>query len=453
MNKLAFTAISSASSALAIGVSAPAYAAGDSVRTASDVRVFGHDIGADQVAAKGNRGPARAVRGGYGNVRSGHWGRRIDDRWHGGVRAPGGYAAYRRPFRGYVLPSYWHNPGFFVTDYRAYSLRAPQQGYRWSRYYDDAVLTDDRGYVYDTEYNVDWDRENAARYQEVPYDRSVLTYDDSVYGGGERIYTTSRDGTYDGTWDGAYVDAEGRVYQGQWNGTYIDENGQAYRGRYTGTVEGEGTYVPVANDAVVDKTVMVDAGETYDLRPDYTESRREAPRYEEPVYEQERYVERDYSRYGADAYQRCRKDNGLGGALIGGVVGGVAGNRIAGRGNRTEGTLIGAGVGAIAGAVIDQAEDRGQCDRYRQQVDRRRVVRRPARRPVPEDYGYSGGYIQNGYYYPPQQQYYYPPAQVTTVIVNGAASETTTTTTTYYEDVSVSGKKLHKPKSKWRRKP
>jgi hypothetical protein len=55
-----------------------------------------------------------------------------------------------------------------------------------------------------------------------------------------------------------------------------------------------------------------------------------------------------------------RRDDGLGGALIGGAVGGLVGNRIAGRGDRTIGTVAGAAVGAIAGSAIDRAEDRGR---------------------------------------------------------------------------------------------
>lgn len=71
----------------------------------------------------------------------------------------------------------------------------------------------------------------------------------------------------------------------------------------------------------------------------------------------------------ADCRQRVSaRDNGVGGAVIGGLVGGVAGNRIAGRGNRTVGTLAGAAVGAAAGAVIDRAEDAGrsrdECEAY-----------------------------------------------------------------------------------------
>lgn len=66
----------------------------------------------------------------------------------------------------------------------------------------------------------------------------------------------------------------------------------------------------------------------------------------------------------ADCRQRtARRDNGVGGAVIGGLVGGVAGNRIAGRGNRTVGTVAGAAIGAAAGMAIDKAEDRNQYER------------------------------------------------------------------------------------------
>lgn len=88
----------------------------------------------------------------------GRWGSKVDGRWWGGVNAPGGYAAYRRPVRGYVLPAYWNTPRFFVDDWQAFALPQPPVGYRWVRYYDDAVLIDRRGAVYDTEAAVDWDR-------------------------------------------------------------------------------------------------------------------------------------------------------------------------------------------------------------------------------------------------------------------------------------------------------
>ena len=97
------------------------------------------------------------------------WGSKIDGRWWGGLNAPGGYAAYRRPVRGYVLPAYWNAPRFYVDDWAAYALPQPPVGYRWVRYYDDAVLIDGRGAVYDSEAGVDWDRiERAPAYAAAP---------------------------------------------------------------------------------------------------------------------------------------------------------------------------------------------------------------------------------------------------------------------------------------------
>ncbi|CAH0351085.1 RcnB family protein [Sphingobium sp. CECT 9361] len=85
------------------------------------------------------------------------WGQRIDGRWHGGVQAPGGYTAYRRPVRGYALPRYWIQPSFYIGNYATYGLPTPPQGYGWSRYYDDAVMTDAYGRVYDSRSDVRWE--------------------------------------------------------------------------------------------------------------------------------------------------------------------------------------------------------------------------------------------------------------------------------------------------------
>ena len=103
-----------------------------------------------------------------------HWGSRIQGRWWGGWRAPGGWGAYRAPVRGWVLPRYWIAPQFYVVDWRGYGLPQPPAGYRWSRYYDDAVLSDDRGSVYDSIGGVAWDRYDAPgadrAYDEPGYD-------------------------------------------------------------------------------------------------------------------------------------------------------------------------------------------------------------------------------------------------------------------------------------------
>lgn len=98
-----------------------------------------------------------------GHVAAGpRWGGRIGGRWWGGMRAPGGWNAYRRPVRGWVLPGYWVAPGWSVANWSAYGLPQPPYGYNWSRYYDDAVLIDGRGTVYDSVGGVRWDRFDAA---------------------------------------------------------------------------------------------------------------------------------------------------------------------------------------------------------------------------------------------------------------------------------------------------
>ncbi|MGN6622313.1 MAG: RcnB family protein [Sphingomonas sp.] len=86
-----------------------------------------------------------------------HWGGGIGGRWIGGARAPGGWSAYRRPVRGWAMPGYWLAPSFYITDWGDYGLSQPPYGYRWSRYYDDAVLVDQYGRVMDSVSGLDWD--------------------------------------------------------------------------------------------------------------------------------------------------------------------------------------------------------------------------------------------------------------------------------------------------------
>jgi Ni/Co efflux regulator RcnB len=101
------------------------------------------------------------------------WGSKVGGHWWGGMNAPGGWQAYRRPARGYVLPSYWISPRFYINDWSGYGLSQPINGYNWVRYYDDAVLIDGRGSVYDVAEGIDWDR----------YDNGYYTDDTSVYAG------------------------------------------------------------------------------------------------------------------------------------------------------------------------------------------------------------------------------------------------------------------------------
>jgi Ni/Co efflux regulator RcnB len=187
--------------------------------------------------------------------------------------------------------------------------------------------------------------------------------------------------------------------------------------------------------------------------------------------------------YGYDDAPRARsgdRDNGLGGALIGGVVGGIAGNRIAGKGDRTAGTLLGAGVGAIAGAVIDKSEDRNRRDRgygypqgsypqggypqggyeggygtsYDYPGDDRVTwnAPQPAPMPTPAPRSCCGGYVQQGA--APMLTYAYPGPMLTTITIQSAPVTTTTTTTYVTEEVVYAApKKTWRPKRKWKPKP
>lgn len=86
----------------------------------------------------------------------GRWGPMVGGRWHAGTRAPGGWSAYRRPVRGWTLPSYWVGGGFWISDWSNWGLSRPPYGYGWLRYYDDAVLADRDGRVWDSVSGIDW---------------------------------------------------------------------------------------------------------------------------------------------------------------------------------------------------------------------------------------------------------------------------------------------------------
>ncbi len=360
----------------------------------------------DDVMSGARRGNPRPVMGGHhprpsmgqGNHR---WGNRVQGRWFAGFGAPGGWGGYRQPFRGYVLPSYWINPTYSIGNYATYGLYAPMTGYGWTRYYDDAVLSDYRGNVYDHRTGIDWNRYEGGYapegyYQKPEYAPSIAP-DRQVY---------DVNGGYD---DGGY------------------ETDVEYR---------QGTGAPYA-PPVASAPYHPQANHGY-APP--------APAYRTPA--------------GYERYERCLKDRGIGGGVIGAVVGAVAGNRIAGRGDRLAGSLIGGGVGALAGMGIEKATNK--CRRYlpQQQAYYPPQGNYPSQggypshggypqapypaQPAPaypQAQGYPGGYYQTGYYYYPQ-----PAPVVTTITVSPAVTTTTTTVTEeyYYETVPVKRKAARK---------
>ena len=117
------------------------------------------------------------------------WGGRVNGRWEGGYRAPGGWGAYRRPTRGWRVPNYWIGSNFYIDDYAFYGLATPPRGYRWIRYYDDAVMIDDQGRVYDSVGNIGWDRYEGA------------------YGPGPQPVYQGPPGRWEGTYTGIWTQA------------------------------------------------------------------------------------------------------------------------------------------------------------------------------------------------------------------------------------------------------
>lgn len=114
------------------------------------------------VAADAPQVPAAPVLKAAAAQSAARWGDKRDGRWSGGAQAPGGWSAYRKPFTGFALPPYWMNPQFYIGNFEAYGLSQPAPGYGWSRYYDDAVLTDASGRVYDSVSGLDWEKSSAA---------------------------------------------------------------------------------------------------------------------------------------------------------------------------------------------------------------------------------------------------------------------------------------------------
>lgn len=340
------------------------------------------------------------------------------------------HRGYKRPFRGFRLPRTFVAPSYFIGNFGYYGLRQPSYGYGWSRYYNDAVLTDRHGVVHDTVRDLDWDRYSQG-YSD-GYRDGRATYDDSVLLNDDRVVATPSDAigttTYQGDWDGAY--REDGSYSGEWSGTYRDAEGRVYQGNYSGTFVGE--------------------GDTTQIGADYAEG---IPHWSAPAEHQDSRGDhyRHYSQQDEElAYlERCRKSSGVGGAVVGGALGALAGNRISGRGNRLGGSLIGGGLGAVAGAAIEQGTDRCRKLLKKHGAAKQHAQRGHHRQRSSRHHTYPSGW-QGHYYYP---AYYYQHAQpmVTTIIIESQPVTTTTTTTTYIEEEVVYTKPRPVAKKRWKK--
>lgn len=144
--------------------------------------------------------PRRAGQNGVHN-NGNRWGGQINGRWYAGAQAPGGWNNYRRMGRGGHLPSYWMGSGFRIPDYLNWGLAAPPYGYFWVRYYDDAVLVDDRGSVWDSVNGIGWGDADADAWSDSSgsYSNSY-SYSNATVGAGYRqpIQPVDPNDYYDG---------------------------------------------------------------------------------------------------------------------------------------------------------------------------------------------------------------------------------------------------------------
>ncbi|MEK6636703.1 MAG: RcnB family protein [Pseudomonadota bacterium] len=85
--------------------------------------------------------------------------------WGGGEVGTG---VYQPLARGAILPPFWMQPQYYIEDYARYGFAAPQDDFGWSRYYDDAVLTDSTGRVADVVKGVDWKRFDQEQFAGAP---------------------------------------------------------------------------------------------------------------------------------------------------------------------------------------------------------------------------------------------------------------------------------------------
>lgn len=179
--------------------------------------------------------PPRTPGQNAGQHNGNRWGGQINGRWYAGAQAPGGWNNYRRMGRGGHLPNYWMGSGFRIPDYLSWGLAAPPYGYFWVRYYDDAVLVDDRGDVWDSVGGIAWADADAWSDSSAAYSNSY-SYSNATVGAGYRqpIQPVDPNDYYDGYSGGSLppAGAIGAPPAAQVQGYY--GSGQAYYGAQGG---------------------------------------------------------------------------------------------------------------------------------------------------------------------------------------------------------------------------
>jgi Ni/Co efflux regulator RcnB len=135
---------------------------------------------------------------------------------HGWVWGQPGWwgGSYQPPMRGYIMPSFWLTPDYTVSDWSGYGFAEPGQGRRWVRYYDDAVLVDGRGMVYDSVPDVAW-----GRYERGPVPAYVGNEPDTL-----PSYGAGYDSDDEVTWQGGSYRSDRQIWAWPANTTSTNGN-------------------------------------------------------------------------------------------------------------------------------------------------------------------------------------------------------------------------------------
>jgi len=145
---------------------------------------------------------------------NGHWQMMRPGGWQWG--GPGWWGgSFQRPVRGFILPSFWLTPTYIISDWQGYGLAEPGGGRRWVRYYDDAVLVDDRGMIYDSVHDVAWDRAAQG-----PVPAYAGDAPDSLPSGGDDFAHDD-----DVTWQGGHAGARREIWAWPSGGTTTVQSG------------------------------------------------------------------------------------------------------------------------------------------------------------------------------------------------------------------------------------
>ena len=182
------------------------------------------------------------------------WGYHRDGRWDAGHRAPGGWNAYRRLGRGHRLPQYWLNDSFGLSDYLSWGLSAPPRGYHWSRYYDDAVLVDYQGNIWDSVDGIGWGGAGAGAWSDDGYASSnseSYSYSSAGAGYGQPIQPVDPDSYYDQQqYPGGYAPPVAYAPPAAHVQPYGQGYGQGYESGYRSSSSYQGGYYGAGSSSV-----------------------------------------------------------------------------------------------------------------------------------------------------------------------------------------------------------